>query len=569
MRLLPLAALAGIVGLAAPARALEPDCSVDLLDAGAGDLLGWPKEKLESYRFYIAHTGKAQTPHEKTEIFVKPECAKQGRAVAQLLRLPPGDVQPVTWKAPYGITVAVDRGLAEKLSRAMAAGYELAELIYADEWDRAAKRLIVPSDLDVNAVGHAARTETPLEHAISKGQRAFVKAFVERGALVDPPVGAAVWGRGSPLTRAAECKDPEIARILLDGGADPDSTTAEGMTSLARAAESYTLGEDPRLLELMKLLVQRGAHANAGKKPALCLGYPSAELRELLVAHGADVNVDCGPNSHAANASSAPLALAAGDGDVEAVKDLLRRGAKLDGDRVTALCLAAGEEHVDDNGPGRLEVFRLLLEKGADPNHACDPLGRAVRSSDRENSASLIRMLLARGAKLSRSGESLVLRATTREAASVLVAAGADVNAEDSGGNRPLHHARDAALVAYLVERGAKVDARNHADETPLVTLFTEWEGSEEKSYDGREAAPVLAALLAAKADPNAADGDGMTPLHWAAKQGDADAVQALLAAGASPHARNKAKLTPRGVAAAEGAKECVRLLEAAEAKKR
>ena len=46
-------------------------------------------------------------------------------------------------------------------------------------------------------------------------------------------------------------------------------------------------------------------------------------------------------------------------------------------------------------------------------------------------------------------------------------------------------------------------------------------------------------ACLRAGADPDARDKKGVTPLHWAANNGNAAAVRALLEAGADPNARD------------------------------
>jgi len=63
-----------------------------------------------------------------------------------------------------------------------------------------------------------------------------------------------------------------------------------------------------------------------------------------------------------------------------------------------------------------------------------------------------------------------------------------------------------------------------------------------------------VASLLQDKADVNAAQGDGMTALHWAAAHGDADLVKDLLAAGANVKAvtRDEA-LTPLFIASSSG----------------
>ena len=61
-------------------------------------------------------------------------------------------------------------------------------------------------------------------------------------------------------------------------------------------------------------------------------------------------------------------------------------------------------------------------------------------------------------------------------------------------------------------------------------------------------------ALLAQKADVNAAQGDGSTALHWAVHTGSADTVRLLLSAGADPKARTRVGgLTPVMMAARSG----------------
>jgi len=70
--------------------------------------------------------------------------------------------------------------------------------------------------------------------------------------------------------------------------------------------------------------------------------------------------------------------------------------------------------------------------------------------------------------------------------------------------------------------------------------------------------------LLKEKADVNAAQGDGMTALHWAASQGDAELVGALLKAGADVHKTTRlGGYTPLHLAAMEGDAPVIELLAA------
>ncbi len=60
--------------------------------------------------------------------------------------------------------------------------------------------------------------------------------------------------------------------------------------------------------------------------------------------------------------------------------------------------------------------------------------------------------------------------------------------------------------------------------------------------------------LLKSGADVNAAQGDGMTALHWAARNGDAELTQMLLFAGANVKATTRlGGYTPLMMAAEQG----------------
>ena len=68
---------------------------------------------------------------------------------------------------------------------------------------------------------------------------------------------------------------------------------------------------------------------------------------------------------------------------------------------------------------------------------------------------------------------------------------------------------------------------------------------------DARTATGSRRALLKQGADVNAAQGDGMTALHWAAMKGDAELAQMLIYAGANrARRRGSAAYTPLHLAA-------------------
>jgi ankyrin repeat protein len=72
---------------------------------------------------------------------------------------------------------------------------------------------------------------------------------------------------------------------------------------------------------------------------------------------------------------------------------------------------------------------------------------------------------------------------------------------------------------------------------------------------------PRVRALLKEHADPNAAQVDGMTAVHWAAYHDDAEAAKLLLAAGASAKAANRYGVTPLSLACTNGIEQIVRAL--------
>ena len=74
----------------------------------------------------------------------------------------------------------------------------------------------------------------------------------------------------------------------------------------------------------------------------------------------------------------------------------------------------------------------------------------------------------------------------------------------------------------------------------------------------------VFCGIAAADVDPNEADADGTSALHWAVHRGDLDSVAALLAAGATVDAPNRYGVRPAYLAAENGDAAIMRaLLEA------
>ncbi len=165
------------------------------------------------------------------------------------------------------------------------------------------------------------------------------------------------------LLTAASRGDAAGVRAALDAGAAIDARDNQGQTALLFAVQ----GGD---LALARDLIRRGADINAAAlnhdTPWLLAG--ALGRTEMLAAMLDTGKVDyTRRNRYGGNA----LIPACERGHVETVRLLLER-SKIDVDHINNLGWTALLEAVilSDGGPAHIEIVRLLLTAGADPNIA-------------------------------------------------------------------------------------------------------------------------------------------------------------------------------------------------------
>jgi ankyrin repeat protein len=314
-----------------------------------------------------------------------------------------------------------------------------------------AARLLAEAGADVNR-RETWRGQTALMWAAAQRQPEMVRFLLEQGADPDLMSWPNNWERQvsaeprmkilppggmSALHYAAREGCSACVRLLLEAGANPDVADPDGVTPLVMA------GLNARW-DSMKALVEAGANVNKwdvyGRNPLYTVvDYNTLphggradklsadlttplEVAELLIANGANVNLQLKlfPPYRALGADrgadgllrtgATPLFRAARGGDAVMAKLLIDNGALVDlpqENEVTPLMVAAGyrASAIDTRGRFRtekqaVEVARLLLAAGADPNYPEENGQTPVFGAATQGWTEMVQLLVEYGADL-------------------------------------------------------------------------------------------------------------------------------------------------------------------------
>lgn len=191
----------------------------------------------------------------------------------------------------------------------------------------AVKKLVSANPALVNKAD--AQGMTPLEHAVATRRVSVVRYLLEQKA--NPEGGKKNYSL--PLGMAAQYGQVEIARMLLDHGANVNGKAQMGITPLLAVAQGVGVTEEskgipsPNQQQMVALLLKRGADVNLGDDrgwtPLHYVATASFQvLAETLVKAGANVNAR-------SEDGETPLHRAARQNNVPTIKLLLAKGAAL------------------------------------------------------------------------------------------------------------------------------------------------------------------------------------------------------------------------------------------------
>jgi ankyrin repeat protein len=306
---------------------------------------------------------------------------------------------------------------------------------------------------------------TAFHFAVRNRQMEAAKVLLQHGADVNEPIPDGT----APLTMAIINGYYDVAAMLLDYGADPNAPDPRGsalhaltwMRKPGAPWEAAGLAEDPEgppkqtgnigSIELAKRLLDKGANPNVR------LEWKESRFTKSLGTTRNPPGINLGRHYLSFNGST-PFYNAARNGDPALMRLLLEYGADPripNAHGVTPLMVAAGLDYYEGETPGpyngvpeadRLEAVKICVEAGNDIN-ARTNFGEYPMIGSAE----------------------MTLKTYPANMDDLL-----DLGVGDPrfNGMTALHGAvisNQPSIVAYLVEKGARLDAKNQLGWTPLM----------------------------------------------------------------------------------------------------
>jgi len=380
-------------------------------------------------------------------------------------------VTPITLAATNGNTAMVEKLLngGADVNTATPGG-ETVLMTAARTGKTDLAKLLLDRGANVNA-GDSVHAQTPLMWAVTENHTDMVKLLLARGANINAhttvtvPKGEYVPARAggasgagiirqralptadggmTPLLFAVRDGNSEMARLLLDKGADISWSSGNHTSPLLIAIINGQVG-------LASYLLERGADPNTADAYGRAALFAAIDLRNFNHDKYGDLPTD-------------------GKDPMDLIKTLLKKGAnpntRTDTVPVHGLMqFDASWVNFDGQSPfvraalsGDIEVMRLLLEFGANPNVSTTQGTTALMAASGIN--------WIPGQTFSHSEDDYV------QAVNLCLDRGADVNASNSLGLTAMHGAANRgweSVIKILADQGAKLDPKDKEGRTPMT----------------------------------------------------------------------------------------------------
>jgi uncharacterized protein len=350
-----------------------------------------------------------------------------------------------------------------------------------------AVKLLIEAGANAN-VADAYQQETPLMWAASEGHLAVVNELLKAGAdpnrtahingIEERKHGDHPTGGFTALHFATRNGHDDVVAALVKGGADPKLTNGDGLTPsmiaisndrFDLAAKLLDLGADPNdgslyfAVDMHDATTDMRAHDGSRLRANFENKLSSMDLIKLLLDKGADPNKPFQGQIHNTTlccdpeVNSSPFYRAAIASDVDALKLMLAHGAKADW------------SPSEFKKPGEAAAAGAAAGRGRGANANVGKTGAYMTMSGGRGAA------FSAGPGFDRIGAPPFREPGNRdpeEALKVLLAAGANANGKTPDGSTLLHQAvsvRRTDMIRTLVAAGAKLDAVNKDNQTPLI----------------------------------------------------------------------------------------------------
>lgn len=380
------------------------------------------------------------------------------------------------------------------------------------------------------ATGQDTTGSTPLHEAVRYGNFAIAQMLLGAGAPVNAQDNL---GKTPIMLYIPEEAQNEMYQLLISYKADVTRSDSYGDTVLHTATMTCLP------TGILTKLVAAGADVNARNKdggtPLLIAAQKEMlEHVEFYSSLGADIHSEdkCGDT---------PLKVALSDDDM--LIRMVNRGNVMSLDSLGNTPL-----HVAIMANANIEKVKYILSLMDDVNARNSDGNSALYLAVLKRNQKAIEVLLEKNADIFSSNSTgyspLRLALTTGGDVQDWLITNDTIKAQDGSGNTALHYAalwglRDAA--AYLIAKGAAVEAKNARGEVPLFNAA---------QIDNTA---LIDTLMTGGASVNARDNLGSTSLHVAVRWDSQNAARRLIQLGADVNAQNSAGKSPLAEAALAG----------------